>query len=220
MGTPADKLDYLLDTKEDIKSAIKSKGQSVTDSDTFRSYGDKIRAISTSDSSAPTVNISAAGKVTATSSGGTTTKTLSSTYDPDFISSNIKSGVTVFGLIGTYSGGTPVVESCSSGRPVATPTGMYTITLTVNQNIKTLCGLSFYMQLTNGYTIVCGYPTSDSCVLAIETCGETVKQIMSPPTISGTNVTFYVPAYSVCATFLGTPSFLKGSSASICYVPA
>lgn len=47
MGTIADKLTYLADTKSEIADAIEEKGQSVSDSDTFRSYADKIRAIQT-----------------------------------------------------------------------------------------------------------------------------------------------------------------------------
>lgn len=50
----ADKLSYLQGTKEAIKAAIINHGVSVADTDTFRSYADKIRAItsgSTSDSS-------------------------------------------------------------------------------------------------------------------------------------------------------------------------
>lgn len=42
----ADKLSYLLDTKAAIKAAIINHGVSVSDTDTFRSYADKIRAIS------------------------------------------------------------------------------------------------------------------------------------------------------------------------------
>lgn len=45
-----DKLDYLNDTKQAIKTAIQSKGQAVSDADTFRSYADKINAIETSPS--------------------------------------------------------------------------------------------------------------------------------------------------------------------------
>lgn len=42
-----DKLDYLQDTKQAIKTAIQGKGQTVADTDTFRSYADKINAITT-----------------------------------------------------------------------------------------------------------------------------------------------------------------------------
>lgn len=47
MGTIADKLNKLISTKSKIKSAIVSKGQSVSDSDTFDSYANKILAIQT-----------------------------------------------------------------------------------------------------------------------------------------------------------------------------
>lgn len=47
MGTIADKLNKLISTKSKIKSAIVSKGQSVSDSDTFDSYASKILAIQT-----------------------------------------------------------------------------------------------------------------------------------------------------------------------------
>lgn len=41
------KLDYLINTKSAIKTAINNKGISVEDSDTFRSYADKINTIDT-----------------------------------------------------------------------------------------------------------------------------------------------------------------------------
>lgn len=47
MGTTADKLGYLKGTKDAIKSSISSKGVSVSDEDTFRSYAEKIASIQT-----------------------------------------------------------------------------------------------------------------------------------------------------------------------------
>ena len=47
MGTPDKKLDYLIQTKNKIKQAIIDKGVTVTDTDTFRSYADKIAEIQT-----------------------------------------------------------------------------------------------------------------------------------------------------------------------------
>lgn len=47
MGTIANKLTYLNETKTAIKNAIITKGVSVTDEDTFRDYADKITAIET-----------------------------------------------------------------------------------------------------------------------------------------------------------------------------
>lgn len=45
MGTTAEKLNYLVQTKEAIKSAIIAKGIDVTEDDTFRSYASKIQEI-------------------------------------------------------------------------------------------------------------------------------------------------------------------------------
>ena len=49
MGTTADKINYLNDTKAAIKEAIENKGVTVSDSDTFRSYAEKIEDISGGD---------------------------------------------------------------------------------------------------------------------------------------------------------------------------
>ena len=45
MGTINEKLNYLSQTKENIKQAIQGKGVEITDSDSFRSYADKIGSI-------------------------------------------------------------------------------------------------------------------------------------------------------------------------------
>ena len=47
MSDYVDKLEYLEETKTLIKGALKAKGVAVSDSDTFRSYADKIQNIQT-----------------------------------------------------------------------------------------------------------------------------------------------------------------------------
>lgn len=47
MGTIADKLSYLGETKREIREAITEKGVEVSENNTFRSYADLIRAIET-----------------------------------------------------------------------------------------------------------------------------------------------------------------------------
>lgn len=47
MGTIADKLTYLQETKTAIKTAIENKGVSISDEDSFRSYSEKIDSITT-----------------------------------------------------------------------------------------------------------------------------------------------------------------------------
>ena len=45
MGTITDKLNKLAETKSAIKTAIVNKGVTITDTDTFASYADKISSI-------------------------------------------------------------------------------------------------------------------------------------------------------------------------------
>lgn len=129
MGTTADKLNKLLNTKADIKAAIVEKGQSVAASDRFSSYGDKIRAIDTA--TTPAISVSSAGLITATSgsksatkqlttqaaktvtpgtsnqtavsSGRYTTGTVTVAGDADLTAGNIKSGANIFGVAGSFT---------------------------------------------------------------------------------------------------------------------
>lgn len=55
MGSIADKLTYLQETKTAIKNAIVSKGVEVSDTDSFRSYADKISSISSGSAGTPLV---------------------------------------------------------------------------------------------------------------------------------------------------------------------
>ena len=57
MGTTAEKLNHLKQTKEEIKTAIKNKGVTVADTDTFRSYADKIDDIVVSKTQAKTLSV-------------------------------------------------------------------------------------------------------------------------------------------------------------------
>lgn len=50
MSTLTDKLNYLNATKGKLKDAIVAKGVTVSDTDTFRSYADKISSIDTHES--------------------------------------------------------------------------------------------------------------------------------------------------------------------------
>lgn len=74
-----------------------------------------VNAMPTATLATPSISVKANGTITASlyqnnsgyvtaGSSKTKTATLSSTYDSDFIASNIKKGVTIFGLEGTYEG--------------------------------------------------------------------------------------------------------------------
>ena len=57
MGTIDNKLKYLKETKAQIAEAIKDQGVTVEQSDTFRSYADKIRSISSSGGATATYGV-------------------------------------------------------------------------------------------------------------------------------------------------------------------
>lgn len=57
MGTIDNKLKYLKETKAQIAEAIKDQGVAVEQSDTFRSYADKIRSISSSGGATATYGV-------------------------------------------------------------------------------------------------------------------------------------------------------------------
>jgi hypothetical protein len=179
MGTIVDKLNKLLNTKDRIKNAIITQGQTVSDSDTFDSYADKILAIDTQEEPVieslsvtengtytapsgihgyspvtiavptgpaveqvtPIITVNSSGLITASAtqeagivSAGTKTATQQLTTkaattitpgtsaktavssgvyttgdivvkgDSDLVASNIKNGIEIFGVIGTYTG--------------------------------------------------------------------------------------------------------------------
>ena len=58
----------------------------------------------------PSISVSSAGLITATAGDKSATKQLSSSDDADFVASNIKSGVSIFGVTGTASGGYKVKD--------------------------------------------------------------------------------------------------------------
>lgn len=104
MGTTADKLNKLLQTKEDIKAAIQSTGETVLDDDTFASYADKIRN--------DLVKPSGTQNITDTSRVDVSDKQYAQVVDAKLTASNIKDGVTILGIQGTYK---PDLNMCYTG---------------------------------------------------------------------------------------------------------
>lgn len=136
MGTIADKLNLLLNTKAALKAAIIGKGQTVADSDPFSAYPAKIQAIETGIqlptlTSPGTAADLLAGKELIDQDGNPLTGTMPSltaqtitpgvsdqviaagrylsgevtvSGDSNLAASNIKSGVSIFGVSGSYSG--------------------------------------------------------------------------------------------------------------------
>lgn len=107
MKTLNEKLSYLAETKAVIKDALVEQGQTVTDSDSFRSYADKIKAIDKPtlitdaelelDFSSGDMPISAPDGYAFT--GGTIKK------PETLVPENIAKDVEVAGIVGTHEGG-------------------------------------------------------------------------------------------------------------------
>ena len=94
MGTTAEKLQKVLDTKNDIKAAIRETGITVLDDETFASYPDKIR----SNLIKPAGNVD----IVDTNSTDVSHAATAQIKDANLIASNIKENVVVLGITGTY----------------------------------------------------------------------------------------------------------------------
>ena len=64
MGTITDKLNYLAETKEEIKQAIVGRGQTIADTDTFRDYATKIANITIVKNQKKSANATSSAAVT------------------------------------------------------------------------------------------------------------------------------------------------------------
>ena len=182
MGTIADKLNLLLNTKAAIKDAIIGKGQTVADSDPFSAYPSKIQAIETGIQLPTLTNPGTAadllaGKELIDQDGNPLTGSMPSltaqtitpgvsdqviaagrylsgavtvSGDSNLVSSNIKSGVTIFGVSGTAQ------ISKSYGRDYSGSWSVQSdgITLTIPENHTfgelTAMGVEVAVRDTNG----------------------------------------------------------------------
>lgn len=109
-------LEYLQETKEIIKQAIKNKGVAVEDTDTFRSYADKIENIYTPNIQEYKETNASTEDVYVNSDEGyeairtVKVKAVDNSIDENIKAENIKQGVSILGVEGNYEGGggTPV----------------------------------------------------------------------------------------------------------------
>lgn len=133
MGTTADKLAYLNDTKTAIKNAIIAKGVAVPDGTTFRAYADKISNIQDV-SSLPTQGAKTVTPTTteqiAVASGRYTTGDVKVAGDANLVSENIADGVSIFGVTGTHSSGFELLLTVSvdTGAFVTASKGSLSVT--------------------------------------------------------------------------------------------
>lgn len=218
MGTIAEKLSYLRGAIKGIKDAIEYKGVEVGDI-ALNHYGDKILAISTSDANKPSVSVSAAGKITATSSGGTTSVTLSSSHDSDFKSANIKSGVTIFGVTGTLKA-EPITELVD-GVEITRENTTYYINITTSQNISKLCGFTVQLASMSGsYCCAASYNPNENTATYYRGGTETFVNMKSNCTVLVSNklIRITIPDNNTIMQ-LYYDTQLAVAHASVAYIP-
>lgn len=104
-----EQLDILEETKSQIKQAIIDKGQSVSSSDSFRSYATKIGNIEVLNAQSKPVTPTTQQQIiepdapTYNGLSQVTVAGVTSAIDSNIQASNIKNGVTILGIQGTYS---------------------------------------------------------------------------------------------------------------------
>ena len=165
MGTTADKLQYLNDTKTAIKNAIAAKGVDVPDGTTFRAYADKIASIQDV-SSLPTQGAKTVTPATteqiAVASGRYTTGDVKVAGDGNLVPANIAKGVSIFGVAGSYSGAEPVYELVPPEN-ISFETASYPIRITINlsRSVYAVYGISLFTAIKDGNaTATFSYPAS------------------------------------------------------------
>lgn len=104
------KLAYLQGTKDAIKAALVEKGQAVSNTDTFRSYAEKVKAIPTGIDITLVDNVPIAldfsgGNQLVDAGEGYAVKSATIIKPDTLIPENIKAGVTIAGIDGAYEGG-------------------------------------------------------------------------------------------------------------------
>lgn len=129
MGTTADKLNRLIDTKEAIKEAINSKGVTVTDEDTFHSYASKVAAIDNIKIVQPlTITPTTQEQIVTAPSDITgyspiTVGAVTADIDPNLLAENIRAGVTILGVTGTLDGSTEAMQEIDNLLETLYPVG-------------------------------------------------------------------------------------------------
>lgn len=123
----------------------------------------------------PTITVSSSGlitaKVTHSSAGyvasGTKTKTLqlSSSQDSDFIASNIKSGVNIFGITGTMKGETNIkIYRAWDNSDISLNSNGTIMTISLPETCKQLVGIAGLLENDLGNEYIVAYPNYSSDV--------------------------------------------------------
>ena len=198
----------IINTLTDIADAIRAK---LGTSDTIKmtDMAARIADIPTpGPAPTPTITVSSAGLVSASASGQTATHQLSSTDDADFVAANVKSGVTIFGLLGSYAPtyDTPSITVSSGGLITASANGKSATQQLTVQAAKTVTpGTSSQTAVESGrYTTGAVTVSGDANLVA--------ANILSGKSIFGVNGSLVVQTFY---TGTSTPSSTLGTNGDL-----
>lgn len=135
MSSITDKVEYLKETKSEIKSALESKGVTVSDSDTFRSYAAKIAEIDGSGSGGSDIVIEYLDE------------TIGASNNP-FVVTEHKPGIYNFRCYNTVTSGVNIRWTSTSGVTYFTYSGLYVFTDVVEDG--TVKPIGYIIDFTNG----------------------------------------------------------------------
>lgn len=120
----SEQLDILEETKLQIKQAIINKGQPVSDSDSFRSYVQKIEDISTMNAQSKIVIPTTLQQIITPDSNynalsQVTVEAVDNNIDANILSENIRNGVTILGVTGTVEEGIDTSDATALDDDIA-----------------------------------------------------------------------------------------------------
>lgn len=186
---------------------------------------------------APTISVNSSGTITATekllnagyyaTGSKSATLKLSSSQDSDFVASNIKKGITIFGVTGSYEAPSNAVEiySTSSGSGLTINSSGTSMSLTLSKQCKELVGVNALLKNESGDEYIMSYTPKDDGVLEITfyTANDvnSIGRDFASFSISGNKITINISELrSSMARVICDDGLYSGSWVFVAYIPA
>ena len=131
--------------------------------------------------------------------------------DADLVPGNIKSGVNIFGVSGSYEGAAPITEDISESATTSTK-----ILLGLQNPAKEICGMTLETYV-NGDVCIFAYPNADSGKLIGAYFGYGLASVIEVPFTGGNGADQISIDFSSVASQIPLPSL---RDAWVTYIPA